>query len=248
MLADKIIFLRKQQNLSQEELAFKLDVSRQSVSKWETGQSVPDIEKLILLSEIFDASIDYLIKDNEKEVSSPIKDKTTMIKMTMSKVKNYLSYRVRASWWLAISTSLLILSPILFLILKTISMNFNTSFSSMYANLIGVINLFIILVFSVSVYVYFGLKSSQYKFLECKETINLENGVIEFVKDKQNKFKNIYIPCNIIAAAIILLSPLPLIIVAFLQLKYLYFYNGSIKSIFYKYCCWYIYYCWDPRY
>lgn len=164
MLADKIIFLRKQQNLSQEELAFKLDVSRQSVSKWETGQSVPDIEKLILLSEIFDTSIDYLIKDDEKEVSSPIKDKTTMIKMTISEVKNYLSYRVRASWWLAISTSLLILSPILFLILKTISMNFNTSFSSMYANLIGVINLFIILVFSVSVYVYFGLKSSQYKF------------------------------------------------------------------------------------
>lgn len=85
----------------------------------------------------------------------------------------------------------------------------------MYANLIGVINLFIILVISISVYVYFGLRSSQYKFLEYKEKINLEKGVFEFVKDKQQKFKNIYLLCNIFATVLLLISLLPLIISVF---------------------------------
>lgn len=67
MLADKIIFLRKQQNWSQEELAYKLDVSRQTISKWESGQNMPEIEKLLLLSEIFNVSINFLIKNDENE-------------------------------------------------------------------------------------------------------------------------------------------------------------------------------------
>ena len=103
LLGNKINYLRKQQNLSQEELAFKLDVSRQSVSQWESGQSTPDIEKLNLLSEIFDVSIDYLIKDNEKDVPSTINKKTSITKMTMNEVKNYLNYRVHASWWIAVA-------------------------------------------------------------------------------------------------------------------------------------------------
>lgn len=151
--------------------------------------------------------------------------------MSMNEVKNYLDYRVQASWWIAIATSLIIVSPILFLILKAI-MNFNTSFDSMYVNLIGVITLFIIIVISVSVYIYFGLKSSQYKFLEYKEKINLEKGVFEFVKDKQQKFKNTYFLCNIIATVILLLSPLPLIIAAFFQLEYLYFIMAALSLLF----------------
>ena len=129
-------------------------------------------------------------------------------------------------------TSLLILSPILLLILKATSINFNTSFNNMYANLIGVINLFIILVISISVYVYFGLRSSQYKFLEYKEKINLEKGVFEFVKDKQQKFKNIYLLCNIIATVLLLISLLPLIISVFFQLKYLYFIMAALSLFF----------------
>ena len=129
-------------------------------------------------------------------------------------------------------TSLLILSPILLSILKATSINFNTSFNNMYANLIGVINLFIILVISISVYVYFGLRSSQYKFLEYKEKINLEKGVFEFVKDKQLKFKNIYLLCNIIATVLLLISLLPLIISVFFQLKYLYFIMAALSLFF----------------
>lgn len=51
-LADKIIMLRKRQGWSQEELASRLNVSRQSVSKWEMAQSVPDLNKIVLLSRL----------------------------------------------------------------------------------------------------------------------------------------------------------------------------------------------------
>lgn len=64
ILADKIINLRKKNGWSQEELAERLGVSRQSVSKYEGAQSVPDLDKILKLSEIFGVTTDYLIKDD----------------------------------------------------------------------------------------------------------------------------------------------------------------------------------------
>ena len=60
-LAEKILALRTERNLSQGDLAEKLDVSRQSVSKWETGQSVPELDKLIKLADLFMVSLDELV-------------------------------------------------------------------------------------------------------------------------------------------------------------------------------------------
>lgn len=67
ILAEKITTLRKQNGWSQEELAAKLNVSRQSVSKWESAASIPDLEKIIKLSQIFGVSTDYLLKDELDE-------------------------------------------------------------------------------------------------------------------------------------------------------------------------------------
>lgn len=64
-LADRIQNLRKSKGISQEELADQIGVSRQAVSKWEGEQSSPDIEKIILLSEYFDVTTDYLLKGIE---------------------------------------------------------------------------------------------------------------------------------------------------------------------------------------
>ena len=63
ILADKLIDLRKKNGWSQEDLADKLGVSRQSISKWESAQSVPDMNRILKLSEIFGVSTDYLLKD-----------------------------------------------------------------------------------------------------------------------------------------------------------------------------------------
>ena len=69
IFADKIIQLRKQRGWSQEELAERMHVTRQSVSKWESMQSVPDIERVVQLSELFGVSLDYLLKDDVKDLS-----------------------------------------------------------------------------------------------------------------------------------------------------------------------------------
>lgn len=64
-LGEKLLQLRKSKGMSQEELAEKLNVSRQSISKWELNDSVPDISKIILISEYFSVSTDYLLKESE---------------------------------------------------------------------------------------------------------------------------------------------------------------------------------------
>lgn len=60
---EKLLALRKQKGLSQEELGMELQVSRQTISKWEAGQSYPDFTKLVLLSDFFNLSLDELVKD-----------------------------------------------------------------------------------------------------------------------------------------------------------------------------------------
>lgn len=67
ILRDKILTLRKASGLSQEQLAAQLGVSRQSVSKWETGTAVPELDKLRMLSDFFHVSADYLIRDEWDE-------------------------------------------------------------------------------------------------------------------------------------------------------------------------------------
>jgi len=64
-IADRIQNLRKAKGISQEELADKIGVSRQAVSKWESKQSTPDIEKIIIMSDYFEVTTDYLLKGIE---------------------------------------------------------------------------------------------------------------------------------------------------------------------------------------
>ncbi len=64
-IADRIQYLRKQNGYSQEELADKVGVSRQAVSKWESEQSTPDLEKIIMMSELFEVTTDYILKGVE---------------------------------------------------------------------------------------------------------------------------------------------------------------------------------------
>ena len=72
ILADKIVTLRKRAGWSQEELAAQLGVSRQSVSKWEGAQSVPDMQKVVQMSRLFGVTTDYLLKE---ELGEPEPDR-----------------------------------------------------------------------------------------------------------------------------------------------------------------------------
>jgi transcriptional regulator with XRE-family HTH domain len=93
---DKLQILRKQKGISQEKLAEKIGVSRQAVAKWEVGQSYPDMDNLILLSELFRTSIDRLVKDYEDEnctygstSTSPLIDDTMIDFLIRAKKSTY---------------------------------------------------------------------------------------------------------------------------------------------------------------
>ncbi len=68
-LSEKLYKLRKEKGLSQEQLAEKLKISRQAISKWESGNAVPEIENLTALSNFFSVSLDYLMKDDISELT-----------------------------------------------------------------------------------------------------------------------------------------------------------------------------------
>lgn len=76
-LAGKILYCRKKAGLSQEALAEKLGVSRQAVSKWETGDAVPELSKLVLLAKAFDVTTDWLLSESEPETETPPEPEVT---------------------------------------------------------------------------------------------------------------------------------------------------------------------------
>ena len=119
ILADKIIELRKKNGWSQEDLAEKLDVSRQSISKWEGAQSIPDMNKILKLSEVFSVSTDYLLKDEiELDIpgESPKVDTDSSFKevpVSMEEANAFLEHKNQAASQIALGVLLCILSPAL---------------------------------------------------------------------------------------------------------------------------------------
>ena len=97
-IADRIQSLRKAQGISQEELADKLGVSRQAVSKWESEQSVPDIDKVILLSEYFAVTTDYILKGIETQKQTE-KLADANIFVIVATVLNFMGLIVAAAVW-----------------------------------------------------------------------------------------------------------------------------------------------------
>ena len=80
ILGEKIAQLRRKNGWSQEELADKMGVSRQAVSKWESGQTMPDLERILRLSSLFGVTIDYLLKDGaEPEIPQSEAEEDTHI-------------------------------------------------------------------------------------------------------------------------------------------------------------------------
>lgn len=75
MLSDNLLWLRKYRRLNQEQVAGEIGVSRQALSKWETGESAPDIENCVALAAFYDVTLDDLVRYNEKKEVLPIPPK-----------------------------------------------------------------------------------------------------------------------------------------------------------------------------
>ena len=114
--------MRKKNGWSQEELADKMNVSRQAVSKWESAQSIPDLEKILQLGVLFGVTTDYLLKDDieDEEFTNDSSDKTVK-KINIEEANTYIEQRKKASWRIALATFLCILSPITLIVLSILS-------------------------------------------------------------------------------------------------------------------------------
>lgn len=211
ILADKIIQLRKKAGWSQEELAEQLGVSRQSVSKWEGAQSIPDLNKILAISQLFGVSVDYLVKD-EIEGEEPILPEDASVnsvrRVTMGEANEYLALRRAASKKIALGVMLCILSPVVLILLGGCS-----AFAGISENLAAGMGLGVLLVMvaaAVAIFITTGMKSASYEFLE-KETIETEYGVDGMVKELKKNYGDTYTRKNVIGVVLCILAVVPLV-------------------------------------
>ena len=99
-IADRIKISRKRRGISQEELADKMGVSRQAISKWESGQSFPDIDKIVLLSEYFDVTTDYLLKGIEPLDDVPGKKNDASLFSVVGTSVNFIGLILAIAIWI----------------------------------------------------------------------------------------------------------------------------------------------------
>ena len=223
ILADKIIRLRKKNGWSQEELADKMNVSRQAVSKWESAQTIPDLEKILQLSALLGVTTDYLLKDEieDEELTNDTSSDTTVKRISIEEANTYIEQRRKASWRLALATFLCILSPITIMVLSILAELPNPIVTETTAGAVGLTVLFGFIICTVPIYIYCGFKNQPYAFLDKNIPFELEYGVKGFVTEKKNAFRPTYIAYNIIATCLCIFSVVPLVILSFTENKVL---------------------------
>lgn len=218
ILADKIIKLRKRNGWSQEELADKIDVSRQAVSKWESAAAIPGLEKILQLSVLFGVTSDYLLKDEiQDEEFSDDKYASEVKRVSLEEANKYIEHRKKASYRIAIATFLCILSPITLIILSAATQIPNAAVSDATAGVVGLAVLFAFVLCALPIYIYCGFKNAPYAFLEKSLPFELEYGVRGIVQERLKAFTNAYVVSNIIASCLCVFSPVPLVLAAFTE-------------------------------
>lgn len=221
ILADKIIKHRKQNGWSQEELAEQLGVSRQAVSKWESAQSIPDLDKILKLSSIFEVTTDYLLKDEiETDTYSGEIIPPSVRKISMEEANRFLELRKKASLRIAIGTFLCILSPICPMILAAATELENFPISENGAGFAGLAVMFVMVAAAVGLFIYTGFESSPFEFME-KEPFETEYGVSGMVNEKQKLYHSTYVKMNVMGVILCVISPVALFTGAFTDNEFL---------------------------
>lgn len=210
ILADKIISLRKKEGWSQEELAQQLNVSRQSVSKWEGAQSVPDIEKILQMSRIFGVTTDFLLKDEmefpeaaEGGAEEPLR------RVTMEEASMYLELRQEAAPKMAAATFLCVVSPVALMLLAAMSEFPRFHVTENMATGVGLCALLLLVAAGVSIFLACAAKVKAFEFLE-KENFETEYGVTGMVRERMKAFEPTYSRLNITGTVLCILAVVPL--------------------------------------
>ena len=217
ILADKIIELRKKNGWSQEELAEKLEVSRQSISKWEGAQSIPDMNKILKLSEVFSVSTDYLLKDEiepDALENAPKVDTDSSLKevpVSMEEANAFLEFKNRTSFQIALGVLLCILSPTLLIALTTLEESDLISLSEEKAVGIGVLFLFLLVGGAVALFIKSSIEENRFQYME-KEFLNTAYGVNGMVQEKKSRFQGTYTSQLILGIFLCIIAVSPIFI------------------------------------
>ena len=190
ILADKIIDLRKKNGWSQEELAEKLGVSRQSVSKWEGAQSVPDMGRVVQLSELFGVSTDYLLKDSmgrEEPAENDAGDGPART-LGMEEANDFLLIREKNARHVALGVLLCILSPIWVILICGAQEFGYVALSEARAAGLGVTALLLTVGCAVAMFVLSRLRISRYDWLE-HEPVDTLYGVDGMARERKEQLR-----------------------------------------------------------
>ena len=216
ILADKIIEQRKKNGWSQEELAERMNVSRQAVSKWEGAQSMPDLEKILALSRLFGVSTDYLLRDEVEEsgVGSAVEEAPARRRVSMEQANAFLQVKEMTAPRIALGVFLCILSPIALMLLGAASEMTSAVTEEMAVGL-GMSILLVLVAVAVVLFMTSGEKTSAYEFLE-KEEFETEYGVAGLVRERQAQYRSTYTRANVLGVCSCILSLVPLFMGIFL--------------------------------
>lgn len=214
ILADKIIDERKKCGWSQEELADKLGVSRQSVSKWESAQSVPDLQRILEMSKIFGVSTDYLLKDEEGvRVSTDTElEEACARRVSMEEANAYLDETEHFSRKISLGVFLCVASPIMLigcLALQQAGILFSTENAASFA---GVIALLAMVTAAVVIFIPAGMAHAKWDWLG-KEVFETGYGVDGMVRSRKEKHQPSFV-MNITIGVVMILAGVIAICVA----------------------------------
>lgn len=225
ILADKIIENRKKNGWSQEELAEKLGVSRQSVSKWEGAQAVPDMKKILQLAELFNVSTDYLLRDDievfeslsETLVESGAEEPVRTV--SMEEANKFLEFNEKASRFISTGVMLCILSPISIFVAKMISDMHILPFSEDSLLACSIAVLLVIIAAAVWMFLTIGISGKKYEYLE-NSRIETQYGVSGMAKERRENYEGTYSSLLILGILLCILCAIPIVLMAMIK-------NGS---------------------
>lgn len=208
IFADKILMLRKKNGWSQEELASRLNVSRQAVAKWEAAQSVPSLEKILSLSEVFGVTTDYLLKD-DMEQTTYAEEKENIRTVSLTEAQEYLEQRKTIALNTAAGAFLCVLSPVPLLVLGAVSTYHRLPISENMAGGIGLCLLFVLIALAVILFLRSDMLEKPWKFLDTGEFVP-GYGVRGMVEQQQMLFSKTDRTCTVLGCVLYILSPVPI--------------------------------------
>ncbi|WP_141504446.1 helix-turn-helix domain-containing protein [Paenibacillus luteus] len=184
--SEKLLQLRKEKGYSQEMLAEKLGTTRQAVSKWENGQGFPETEKLLMIGNLFEVSIDYMLKENE--LKSGAKEHGYYVSQEMA--EGYLSHQQKSSNRIATGVCLLIMAFLPYLMLRHEPVVYSVLIILLAAG--GVV----VLVSAI-------LKDEERYHVLGKEALMLDQGYMKQLKERLNQLKSRYTLVIIVGAGML---------------------------------------------